>query len=500
MTFEHLPVDSIVLVAAGLMVIGVLFVGSSERLRVPAALLSLGIGIVFGSDVLGVVDLSDMALVRDLSVVALMIILFEGGLTTKPSVVRESGIPGFVLANVGVLVTGAVTAVGTQLLIAPGWETALIIGAVVASTDAAVVFDLVRRAPIPKRLAGILEIESGVNDPFAILLTIGLIELTRSQPGAADWLVFGARQLFGGLAIGLLGGWIGSKLLTVRLRSSGLYPLLAMGIAGLTFAGAAAISSSGFLAVYICGLMVGALAPRHRREIRSFHSSLANGADIALFLLLGLLVFPSELPAVAVPALGVTAILLFVARPLAVTLAMTPFRMNWKENAFLSWAGLRGALPIVLSTFPVTAGIADGNRIFNIVFFVVIASALLQGTTVAPLARRLGLAVDRPAWESVAEALPLEGVDMDLIEIDVTAELALVGTRLGENPPPPGMLATTVVRNHRVIIPNAGTVFEAGDFLVLAVDRGIARVSEATAWARGELRAGSEGQDGTDVA
>jgi cell volume regulation protein A len=492
MTLDPVPVDGLILVAAGLMVMGVLFVGASERLRVPAALISLGIGVVFGSDVLGIVDLDDMALVRDLSVVALMIILFEGGLTTKPSVLRESGIPGFVLANVGVLVTAGVTAGGIQLLFRPGWETSLIIGAVVASTDAAVVFDLVRRTPIPRRLAGILEVESGVNDPFAILLTIGLIEMTRSQPTVGDWLLLGALQLVGGLVIGLLGGWIGTRLLRTRLRSSGLYPLLALGMAGLTFAAASSLSSSGFLAVYVCGLMIGALAPRHRRSIRGFHASLANGADIALFLLLGLLVFPSELPAVAGRGLAVIAILLLVARPLAVLVAMVPFGVTWREQALLSWAGLRGAVPIVLATFPATAGVPAGETIFNIVFFVVIASALLQGTTVAPLARRLGLAVDRPAWRSIAEAIPLEDVDVDLIEIEVTEDLPLVGSRLRDNPPPPGMLVTTVIRDNRATIANAETVFAAGDVLMLAVDSEVERITEVTAWARGETQARTE--------
>jgi potassium/hydrogen antiporter len=488
MTLDHLPVESVLLVAAGLMVIGVLIVGASDRLRVPAALLSLGIGILFGSDVLGLVEVSDMAMVRDISVIALMIILFEGGLTTKPSVLRESGVPGFVLANVGVLVTAGVVATGWQLLFDTGWETALIIGAVVASTDAAVVFDVVRRTPIPKRLAGILEIESGVNDPFAILLTIGLIEVTRSSPGIEDWLVFGARQLFGGIAVGLLGGWIGSRLLRLRLRSSGLYPLLALAMAGLTFAVASYIGSSGFLAVYICGLMIGALAPRHRRVVRSFHASLANGADIALFLLLGLLVFPAELPGVAIPALAVTAILLLFGRPLSVVLAMLPFRLSWKEMTFLSWAGLRGALPIVLATFPATAGVAAGETIFNLVFFVVVVSALLQGTTIGPLAKRLGLVVDRPAWQSIAEAVELEDVDVDLIEIEVTDDLALVGTRLSENPPPEGMLITTMIRDHKAAIPTPDTVFASGDFLMVAVNSGHDRVREVTAWARGETR------------
>ncbi len=496
MTLDHLPVESVLLVAAGLMVIGILIVGASDRLGVPAALLSLGIGILFGSDALGLVNVSDMAMVRDISVIALMIILFEGGLTTKPSVLRESGVPGFVLANVGVLVSAGVVAAGVQLLFDTGWETALIIGAVVASTDAAVVFDVVRRTPIPKRLAGILEVESGVNDPFAILLTIGLIEVTRSSPGIDDWLVFGARQLFGGVAVGLLGGWIGTRLLRFRLRSSGLYPLLALAIAGLTFAVASYLSTSGFLAVYICGLMIGALAPRHRRVVRSFHASLANGADIALFLLLGLLVFPSELPAVAVPAIAVTAILLLVGRPLSVVLAMLPFRLSWKEMTFLSWAGLRGALPIVLATFPATAGVAAGDTIFNLVFFVVLVSALLQGTTVGPLAKRLDLVVDRPAWQSIADAVELEDVDIDLIEIEVTDDLALVGTRLGSNPPPDGMLITTMIRDHKAAIPTPDTVFAAGDFLMVAVNSGHDRVREVTAWARGEIDGATEGEAG----
>ena len=496
MTLDHLPVESVLLVAAGLMVIGVLIVGTSDRLRVPAALLSLGIGMAFGSDVLGLVEVSDMEMVRDISVIALMIILFEGGLTTKPSVLRESGVPGFVLANVGVLVSAAVVAAGVQLLFDSGWETSLIIGAVVASTDAAVVFDVVRRTPIPKRLAGILEIESGVNDPFAILLTIGLIEVTRSNPGIEDWLVFGARQLFGGIAVGLLGGWIGTRLLRLRLRSSGLYPLLALAMAGLTFAVASYLSTSGFLAVYICGLMIGALAPRHRRVVRSFHASLANGADIALFLLLGLLVFPAELPAVAIPALAVTAILLLVGRPLSVVLAMLPFRMSWKEMTFLSWAGLRGALPIVLATFPATAGVAAGDTVFNLVFFVVVVSALLQGTTIAPLAKRLDLVVDRPAWQSIAEAVELEDVDVDLIEIEVTDDLALVGTRLGNNPPPDGMLITTMIRDHKAAIPTPDTVFASGDFLMVAVNSGHDRVREVTAWARGEVTGAADAEAG----
>lgn len=470
-----------------MLTVGVLVVGVSERLRLPAALLSLGIGMLVGSDGLGLVHLDDAALVRDISVIALIVILFEGGLTTKPSALRETGWPALSLATFGVVITAGVTAFGVQLLLDTDWETALLLGAVVASTDAAVVFDLLRRAPLPRRLAGILEVESGANDPIAIVMVIGLVETARSAPSAGDWLLFGISQLGGGILIGLAMGWVGSRLLRSRLRSQGLYPLLATGLAGLTYAVAASLSASGFLAVYVCGLMVGALVPRHRRVIRSFHASLANGADIALFLLLGLQVFPTRLMAVAVPALALTAILVLVARPLAVVVSLLPFRLPWREQALLSWAGLRGAVPIVLATFPATAGIPAGETIFDIVFFVVVTSTLIQGTTVVPLAERLGLTVDHPAWQSIAEALPLEGVDVDLVEIVVTGDLPLVGARLADMPPGHGIQVTTVVRGHRVLIASGETTFAEGDLIMLAIDRERVGLEDATAWARGEV-------------
>ncbi|CAN5887045.1 potassium/proton antiporter [soil metagenome] len=487
-----LPIDGAILIGASLLVVGVLVVGFSDRLRLPASLLSLGLGMLFGSDVLGLVRLDDAALVRDISVIALIVILFEGGLTTKPSALRETGAPGFALASVGVVLTAGVTAVAAHFLLGTGWETALLLGAVVASTDAAVVFDLLRRAPLPRRLAGVLEVESGANDPVAILLTIGLVETFLHGSSVVDWLEFGTVQLVGGLAVGAAFGLAGSKILSMRLRSQGLYPLLASGIAGLTYAVAAGVSASGFLAVYVCGLIVGARVPRQRRVIRSFYASLANGADIALFLILGLLVFPSRLGEVALTGLALTAILVLVARPVAVAVSLLPFRLPWREQAWLSWAGLRGAVPIVLATFHATAGLAAGETIFDIVFFVVVTSMLLQGTTVMPLARRLGLVTDHPAWQSIAEAVPLDDADVDLVEIVVTADLPLIGSRLDEMPTGPGMQVTIVIRGHRTVIPSGSTVFEEGDVVMLAVDRERAGVSDATAWARGET---SEGRD-----
>lgn len=482
-----LPVDSVIFAGAALLVAGILVVGLSDRLRVPAALLSLGVGMLAGSDVLGLVDLSDPAMVRDLSVVALVVILFEGGLTTKPSALREAGPAGFTLSSLGVLVTAIVTAAGVELVFGLGWTTSLLLGSVVASTDAAVVFDLVRRAPLPRRLASILEVESGANDPFAIVLTVGLIATFENDvTGVWSWIGFGAWQLFGGVLVGLAMGAASRWILNLRLRSEGLYPLVAAGMAGLAYGIAATLSASGFLAAYVCGLVIGATVPRRRRSIRSFHSSLANGADVGLFLLLGLLVSPSQLAGVAVPALVVTAILVLVARPVAVLISTAPFRLTWPEKLVVSWAGLRGAVPIVLATFPATAGIDEGQTIFNVVFFVVLTSTLLQGTTTVPLVRRLGLEASLPAWQSVAEALPLDVPEIDLAELVVSPDLAIANTSLADHPTLEGLLVIAILRGGEAILPSGSTVIRPDDVLVLSVDESLVALTDVTSWARGE--------------
>ncbi len=488
-----LPVDSVIFFAAALLVIGVLVVGLSDRLRLPAALLSLGIGMVFGSDGLGWVDVADFEMVRNLSIVALIVILFEGGLTTKPTALRESGLPGFTLSTFGVLITGGITAVGAEMVFGLGWQTSFLIGAVVASTDAAVVFDLVRRAPLPRRIAGILEVESGANDPVAIVLTIGVLSgMSGVEAGVTDWLWFGFWQLFGGILVGLGIGVLARWVLNLRLRSEGLYPIVAAGMAGLAYGTAGLLSASGFLAVYIIGLVVGATVPRRRRVIRSFHASLANGADIGLFLLLGLLVLPSQLPGVAWQSLAVAAVLILAARPIAVVVLMLPFQMPWRENLVLSWTGLRGAVPIVLATFPATAGIPEGQTIFNVVFFVVLTSTLIQGTTTVPLVRRLGLEAEVPAWQSIAEALPIDESDIDLVEIKVTPDLSIAGQTLAQSPLRAGMLVIAVLRKGDTVIPTGETSILPDDILVLSIDERTVDFTDVTAWARGEWQTAVE--------
>jgi potassium/hydrogen antiporter len=457
------------------------------RLRVPGALLFLALGMIAGSDGLDLVTFDDPGLVQNVGVVALLFILFEGGLTTKPTDLRLAALPGTLLATVGVLVTAAITAAGVWLLLGVDPVTAGLIGAVVASTDAAAVFSMMRTTPLPRRVSALLRLESGANDPIAVMLTIGLIATYAGGASPTEWATFALVQLVGGGIAGVAVGMLGVVTLRrVVLGVEGLYPIVAAAFGGMAYGLAAQFGASGFVAVYVTGLLIGALVPRHRRAIRGFHEALANAAEIGLFLLLGLLVFPSQLAGVAVAALLVALVLTLVARPVAVVLCTLGQGFGWRERALVSWAGLRGAVPIVLATFPFTAGVADGEAIFDVVFFVVLVSVLVQGLSLLPLVRWLGLDVEQPAWSPVAEALPLEGIDIDLVEVFVTEGLGLAGKRLRDAPLPPATLVAAVVRGHRVLIPQGDTRVLAGDVLLLTAQRQGDSIAQLTRWARGE--------------
>lgn len=487
-----LPADALILAGAALLAAGVIGAGFADRLRVPGLLLFLGIGMVIGDDALNLVSLDDPEMAQFGGAVALALILFEGGLTTRPSDVRRAIAPAGLLATVGVVVTAAVVAAGVLLVLDVDLVTAALLGSVVASTDAAAVFTVLRRAPLRRRLTSVLEVESGFNDPMAIVLTLGLIEAWRGQASLGAVVAFGLVQLVGGLVVGYAVGQGGAWLMRrADLGPAGLYPVLALALCGLSYGIAAAAGASGFLAVYVAGVIVGARVPRHRRDIRTFHDGLANTAEIGLFLLLGVLVFPSQLPGIALPAIAVAVVLVLLARPLAVLLCLPWFGFRLKELTLVSWAGLRGAVPIVLATFPFTAGHPEGEIIFDVVFFVVLISAAVQGLTIAPLATRLGLEGTDTMWRSVAEALPLEGVDVELVEVNVDRTLPIAGKRVRDAPLPEGALLTVVVRGERVVVPRGNTRIKPGDLLLVAMAKSRhATASEVTAaWARGELRA-----------
>jgi potassium/hydrogen antiporter len=459
----------------------------ATRLRVPGALLFLILGMLAGEDALGLVPLDDFELVQNIGVVALLFILLEGGLTTKPTDLRLAALPGTLLATVGVLVTASVTGACIWLVLDVDPVTAGLIGAVVASTDAAAVFSMMRTTPLPRRVAALLRVESGSNDPIAVMLTVGLLATVEQAATPAAWAWFAVVQLVGGAAVGALVGYGGVVLMRrLHLGIEGLYPIAVATFGALAYGAAAFVGASGFVAVYVTGLLVGALLPRHRRSVLGFHEAIANAAEIGLFLLLGLLVLPSRLPAVAPQALLVAVVVTFVARPLAIWLCTLRQRYDWRQRVALTVAGFKGAVPIVLATFPLTAGIDDAALVFDIFFFVVLVSVLVQGLALLPVIKLLDLEDPQPAWSPVAEALPLEDIAIDVVEVHITDQLRIAGRSIAEVAPPTGVVIAAVVRNDKVVVPDGSTMMQLGDVLLLTSQRDTRSLQRITHWARGE--------------
>ena len=467
MHFE-LPSDELLLAVGLLLIAGVLAAGFAARVQVPSLLLFLGLGMVIGDDGLNWISLSDAELTQGVAVAALVVILYEGGLGTRLPDLRSVAVSALSLATICVVVTAGVVSVVAGPLLGVDRTTALLIGAIVASTDAAAVFSALRGVRLPRRLNHLLEAESGANDPMAILLTVGLLEAWAGHPGAGDWVVFGVRTLLGGLLVGVVVGWAGALVLArARLLGASFYPVLAVGIGVLAYGAAAALEASGFLAVYVAGVLVADRAPSRRRSVRRNLEVLAATAQIGLFLLLGLLVFPSRLDEEALGALGVAVVLVLVARPLGVLLSIGWLGFDRRELAVVSWAGLRGGVPIVLATFPVTVGYPEGALIFDVVFFVVVVSVLVQGLTVGPLVRRMGLEEEPVPSTTVTEALPLDAPGVEALEIEVGSAAGLVGRALREAPPPHETRVAVVLRGEEVLVATGQTEVAAGDRLVV---------------------------------
>jgi potassium/hydrogen antiporter len=486
-----LSVDSPLLTAA-LLALSAVFVSSlvtrrSRRFRIPGALLFIALGMLVGDDGFNLISLDDAQLVQNVGVVALLFILLEGGLTTKPTDLRLAAVPGLLLATIGVVLTAGVTAVGVWWLLDVDIVTAGLIGAVVGSTDAAAVFSTMRTTPLPRRTAALLRVESGSNDPIAVMLTVGLLATYDQTASASQWALFALVQLVGGAVMGAAVGLFAVALLRrMPLTIEGLYPISIAAFGALAYGLAATIGASGFVAVYLTGVVVGALLPRQRRAILGFHEALANAAEIGLFLLLGLLVFPSQLPAVAAAALLVAVVLTVVARPLAVWACTIGQGYGWRERTVLVVGGLKGAVPIVLATFPLTAGVTDADLIFDVVFFVVLVSVLVQGIALLPTVRRLGFEERQPAWAPVAEALPLEGIEIDLVELHVTPDLRIAGRRLADLAVPDGSIVTAIVRHDEVLVPRGDTEVRVDDVLLITSQRDRFALQRLIAWARGE--------------
>lgn len=462
----------LILVAGGLLAAGIVGALLADRVRIPGLLLFLGLGMLAGSEAIGGIEFTDAELARTLGTIALVLILFEGGLTAGWKEIRPVLGTAASLATVGTIVTAAIAGFAAKWIFDLSLLEGMLVGAAVAATDSAAIFAVLRRSTLEKRLARSLEGESGMNDPVALLLVIGFIDWIQ-EPGYGfpDMAVLLVLKLALGAAIGVAVGRLSVAALSrVRLPTDGIYPVATIAIAALSFGLAELAYGSGFLAVYLTALALGGSNIPARRTVVAFHEGVGWVAQIGLFVMLGLLVFPSTLGEVAVEGLALSAVLILVARPLAAFASTLLSPLNLRERAMLGWAGLRGAAPIWLATFPVVAGVGAGQELFSIVFFVVVTSTLIQGASFEPLATRLGLTTDEPALpRRLLESGRIRRMGGDVVSYRLRPGAAAAGHLVRELGLPRDALVNVIVRDGRAIPPRGSTVVQEGDELHILV-------------------------------
>jgi cell volume regulation protein A len=470
-----MPIEQILLGVGILLTVSILASKASGRLGVPALVLFLIIGMLAGSDGFGKIHFENYHQAQALGVLALAFILFARGLDTDWKSVKPVVVPGLVLATFGVVLTAglvgwfAVKALGFTLL------EGLLLGAIISSTDAAAVFAVMRSKAVglEGELKPLIEFESGSNDPMAVFLTVGLLQLmTLPQAPVFNLIPAFFLQMSLGAVAGLAFGKLMPMLVNrLRLEYEGLYPVLTIAMVLLTYGLTTVIGGNGFLAVYIAGMVAGNSDILHKRSLKRFHDGVAWLMQIAMFIALGLLVYPTQLVAVAGAGLLVSAFLIVVARPISVFLALSFTKLDIWQKAMVSWVGLRGSVPIILATFPLVAGVPNASLIFNLVFFIVLTSVLLQGTSI-PLVARI-LKVDAPAPAKVDYPLELTNtgaITSDLVEVEVPAYSAIDGKAIIDAGLPQGALVVLLSRKQEFIVPSGSTTIHAGDKLLLFAD------------------------------
>lgn len=469
------------LIGSLVLLVSVTAVRLSVRSGLPSLLLFLGIGLLLGEAGLGI-TFDNASLTQVLGYSALVLILAEGGLGTSWGTIRHSVAPAAVLSTLGVVVSVAVVAVAADLVLDIPWTVALLVGAILSSTDAAAVFSVLRTVPLPRRLAGILEAESGFNDAPVVILVVALAGSSVAGGETHPWWYLtleAAAELVGGALVGLALGWLGGwTLRRVAGTSSALFSIGVVALVVLAYAVAASIHTSGFIAAYLSALVLGNMGLPHRAAVHGFSSALGSIAQIGLFVLLGLLASPKDLPGQVVPALVIGFVLLLVARPLSVVASLAPFRFQWRDQAFLSWAGLRGAVPVVLATIPVTLGTAGAERIFDVVFVLVVIFTLIQAPTLPWVARRLSLVESVQQVELAVETTPLEAMGADVIQVTIGDDSKLHGVEIFELRLPPGANVTLVVRDGKGAVPQGRTVLRHGDQLLVVTTADVRQRAE----------------------
>ncbi|MGI5286681.1 potassium/proton antiporter [Nonomuraea polychroma] len=468
-----MTLDVWLLLGAVIVIAAIASVRIAHRMGLPSLLVFLGFGVLLGESGFGIL-FDNPHVAREIGLTALAVILAEGGLTTNWSHVRRSVPLALVLATVGVTVSIVVVALTALGLLGLPPNAALILGAVLASTDAAAVFSVLRRLPLPPRLAGVLEAESGFNDAPTVIAVVLLSGAANSSPTLGTFLLQTSVELIIGAAVGLAIGPAGAYALRrVALPASGLYPIAVLALTFVSYGGAVLLHGSGFLAVYLSALILGNSRLPHRAATRGFAEGAAWLAQIGLFVMLGLLASPKEMPSAVIPGLITGTVLVLLARPLSVLVssllswALRQGWASWREQAFLSWAGLRGAIPIVLATIPWAAGVEGSKEIFNQVFVIVIVFTLLQGPTLPFVARLLRVAAPGEAHDLAVEAAPLEELKADLLQVRVPPGSRLHGVEIFELRFPAGAQVTLIVRDGKSFVPTSTTRVRADDQLLI---------------------------------
>ncbi|WP_292518255.1 potassium/proton antiporter [Methanoculleus sp.] len=474
-----LTLELLLLGIALLFLISILANKFSERLGVPALLIFLVVGMLAGSEGPGGIPFDDPAVAQIIGVVALAYILFSGGLDTRWEQIQPVLWPGIALSTVGVVLTAALLGAFAVLVLGFPPLVGLLLGAVVSSTDAAAVFSVLRmaRARLQGNLRPFLELESGSNDPMAVLLTTGIIGVILVPETSLLAIVpmFVQQMAVGGLFGYGMGRFIVWLINRLKLESEGLYPVLCLTMVLLTYGLTATVGGNGFIAVYIAGLVMGNSIVLHKKSLIRFHDGVAWLMQIVMFLALGLLVFPSELVAAVVPGLLAALFLILIARPVAVLITLLPWKMPMNEKALVSWVGLRGAVPIILATYPLVAGVPNAEAIFNIVFFIVLVSALVHGTSIPSVARWLGLAAPIEETRKLSREFEVDpDTSSELLEIVIPPDAPVVGKQVVDLGLPKGALIILMQKGDERFVPGGSTVIEAEDTLLLLTTEDLA--------------------------
>lgn len=469
-------INGIILICGAFLLIGVLMTKVSARAGVPSLVLFMLIGMILGSDISGLIYFSSAEIAQLVGVFALIIILFEGGLQTQWKNIRPVLGGSLVLATLGVLITTAVVAVAAYYVLGITVLEALLLGSIVGSTDAAAVFSVLAGQNIKGRISSTLEAESGTNDPMAMFLTIAFIQLILT-PESSVFTMLGSFVLqmgvgaILGVVLGLLASWTINR---IKLNASGLYAVLSVGFAIFIYSFTALLGGSGLLAVYLAALVIGTRELTHSYSIISFNEGLAWLMQILMFVILGLLVFPSQLAEwdLIWKGLILSLVLIFIARPIAVFISTIFFDYSTNEKLFMSWAGLRGAVPIVLATFPMLAGLDNSFLFFNVVFFIVLTSALLQGSTIPFFADKLKLN-GKPSPKRIhsLELVSMDKANAEMLEVVLTSKSPFAGQLVQTIGLPKQTLISAIIRSGRLVMPTGTTKLKVGDVLYVLTEK-----------------------------